>query len=113
MSWVRTQPAMGRLRHRVTIEAPVFETQPDNSQKIAGWTELDTVWAEVSPLSGREFWDAAQVQSQVTHTIRIRYIAGLTPRHRCLWDQRMFNIESVRDIDERKVFMTLMCREKV
>lgn len=61
----------GKLRFRVTLQRRVDTQQPGGQVKHT-YTEIDEVWAGIAPLSGREFFAAQQVQSQVTTRINIR-----------------------------------------
>jgi SPP1 family predicted phage head-tail adaptor len=66
---------------------------------------------EVAPMSGRELLAAEAVQSSLTHSVSIRYFAGLKPSMRIKYGDRLFDIQSVIDEDERHRTMTLLCVE--
>ena len=68
--------ASGRLRHVVYIERPV-ETRDALGSVTTTWQRVATTRAEVRDLSGREFFAAAAVQSEVTTTVRMRAIYGV------------------------------------
>lgn len=100
----------GRLRHRIVIQN--FTTSTDTyGEPIKTWATWATVWAAVEPLSGREYWNAQQVQSEVNTRIRIRLRDGVTPLMRVNWDGRLFDIENVVRDPTNKREMHLMCRE--
>ena len=104
----------GDLRHLVTIQTPpdVGDASQDNyGQEKPDWSRFAKVWAAVEPLSGREFWNAQQIQAQQVTRIRIRYLAGVTERMRILWGARKFNIQSIINLDERNIELQLMCVE--
>ena len=50
---------------------------------IMGWGDFATVWASVEPISGQEYWASSQVQAEVTHRIRVRYLSGVRPTIEC------------------------------
>lgn len=102
----------GKLRHRVTIQQAT-ESRDADGGVTRTWGTFATVHAAVSPLSGREYLQADQVQAQVTHRVRIRRYPGVTPKMRVLHRSRVLNIEAVRDLDERISVMELLCREEV
>lgn len=102
----------GELRHRVTIQHKVA-TQNAYGEEIIDWQTWKTAWAAVEPLTGREFMDAERAGAEVTHRIRIRQRDGLLPSMRVSWDSRLFDIESVLNLEERDREMQLMCREVV
>ncbi len=105
----------GKLRHPISIQQDAGNTKDAAGHRIANWTEISggAVWASVEPLTGRELYMAMQVQAQVTHKIKIRYVSGVTPKMRVVYGSRNFNIESVLNIEERNIEMHLMCKENV
>lgn len=106
----------GTLRHRVTIQSRT-ETQNSFGETTWTWADWKTVWAEVVPVGGREFFAAKEVQAQEMIRIRIRYQAGITQKHRVKWTDgetdRYFAIESVIPLREARREIQLMCRERI
>ena len=67
---------IGDLRHRITIQK--FTTVVnENGFEDEAWQDYKTVWASVSNLSGREYYQAAAVQAEKTVKLLIRYSQGL------------------------------------
>lgn len=81
------------------------------NEAITTWSTVATVWASVEPISGREFFEAEHVQSEITHRVRLRYRAGITAQMRVLFDSRYLMIETVINYAERGTDLQLMCRE--
>lgn len=100
----------GQLRHRVTIQEPV-EARNGYNEAITTWAPVATVWASVEPLSGREFFAAEHVQSEITHRVRLRWRPGIAPTMRVLFGGRHLMIEAVINYRELGTEMHLMCRE--
>lgn len=67
----------------------------------------------MEPISGREFWAGHQVQAEVTHRIRMRYLPGVRPTMKVFFGEREFEIESIINWQERNIDLQLMCKEKV
>jgi len=103
----------GRLRHRVTVQRATDSIDQYGDQTPT-WASLGTVWASVEPLSGREYFAAAQMQSEVSTRIVIRPISGvtLTPKDRVKFGSRYFDIQSVINRDERNRELQLLCVER-
>jgi SPP1 family predicted phage head-tail adaptor len=103
----------GRLRHRVTVQRATDAIDQYGDQTPT-WTSLGTVWASVEPLNGREYFAAAQMQSEVSTRIVIRPISGvtLTPKDRVKFGSRYFDIQSVINRDERNRELQLLCVER-
>jgi SPP1 family predicted phage head-tail adaptor len=100
----------GRLRHRITIQEPVT-ARNGYGEAITTWTAVATVWASVEPLSGREYFAAEHVQSEVTHRVRMRWQSGITPDMRVLFNGRVLKIDAVINYGERRTDLQLMCQE--
>ncbi len=99
-----------RLRHRVTIQQPVVAVN-GYGERITTWSTVATVWAAVEPLRGREFFDAEQVQAEISHRVIMRYRAGMESTMRLLYATRVLHIGTIIDVDERHRELQLMCRE--
>ncbi|AOR64860.1 phage head closure protein [Pectobacterium wasabiae] len=63
---------IGKMRHRVTIQN--FTTTRDaGGQPIETWNDIATVWAEVSPISGRELVSSGAVSAEATIRVWMRF----------------------------------------
>lgn len=102
----------GKLRHAVTIQS-VTESRDAHGGTTLTWGTFHACHAAISPITGKEYLQASQVQAQVTHRIRVRRYAGITPRMRVLFGTRVFAVELVRDLEERRAEVELLCREEV
>jgi len=74
------------------------------------WSNAQTRWGSIEPISGREFFNSEKVQANATHRVRMRYDSAqeITPKDRLLWDSRVFNIVHVakkREIDHELEIM--------
>lgn len=100
---------IGQLRHRVVIQQQT-KAQDSTGSIVPTWTEYKTVWASVEPLSGREFFSAAQVQSSVNTRIRIRYLEGVNAKMRVQHGADYYDIQAVLTDSKSGVHeMQLMC----
>lgn len=86
--------AAGRMDQRVTIESKSV-TRAANGEEVVTWGTLATVWAEVIPLRGREFFAAAQNQQAVDVRLRIRERSDLTGDMRLQWRGQPYDITAV------------------
>lgn len=97
----------GRLDERITIEVKVVGTQnATGGYDDDSWTEVDTVWAQVQPMSGRERVQAEQIEGPTTYRITIRRRDDLTVHHRIVWRSRPLNIRFDGYVSPREQFMT-------
>jgi len=105
---------VGKMRHRLTIYAI---TQVDDGNggftrsDPSVLTEIATVWGDIQPISAREQQWGMKYQDVVTHRANIRFDARFLPGQQLRHDGKPFYIVTIVDTDQRKEFMTLMCRE--
>lgn len=109
----------GRLRHRLLLQRRV-EAQQATGEVTWSWADVAEVWASVEPIAGREFFAAAQVQSDITTRIRIRYRPGLHEKMRAVYVSQpgspglvhVYDVMSVINWQERDREVHLMCTQK-
>lgn len=105
----------GPLRHRLDIQRRDSTTTTVGGSR-ASWVTVHTKWAaDIRPLSARELTAAQVAQSRVTHEITMRYVLGLTMKHRLLESigstTRYFEIASLTNPDERRIEHRLLAIE--
>lgn len=81
----------GKLRHPITIQRPV-EARDDFGSVTPTWEIFATTRAEILGLSGREFFAAQQVNSEITTKIKIRHRAGILPTMRVLHGSTVYQL---------------------
>jgi SPP1 family predicted phage head-tail adaptor len=104
-------PAIGRLRHRLTLES-VSRTPDGGGGASESWSTVATVWAEVTPVGGGESVAADAVTGGVSHEIRFRYRPGVGPSMRLRSGARVFVIAGAIDVDERRRWLKCLCLER-
>lgn len=100
--------AAGKLRHRVVIKQLAM-ARDGIGGVVESWAELATVWADIVPLSGREFIAAQAAQAGVTARITIRYREGITAAMRIEHGADIYNIKAVLPDPTLRGHLTLMC----
>ena len=103
---------IGALKNRVVLQKKEI-TEDELKQQTEAWTDFAYVWAAIQPLTGREYFSARQENAEVTTRITIRYLRGVTPDMRIALGDKVFDILSVINLDERNVSLVLMCTEVV
>lgn len=88
---------IGALNKRITIQE-LKTTINENGFEVEEWIHFKTVWATVSNLHGREYFEAAAVQMESTVKIIIRYLAGLDTSMRILFKGNSYNITFIDNI---------------
>ena len=102
----------GELNKKVTIQGKTVVHDSFGEETIS-WVKIADVWAAIKPLSGREFIEAQQVQSEISHRIIMRYREGIKPYHQVVWENSVYEILSIINLDTANTALHLMCRELV
>jgi len=108
---MKQRDLMGEMRQRIALQAKTITKSEGIPQE--NWTTVATIWAAVEDISGKEYFQAGAMQSEVTTRIKIRYRKGITHSMRVLYGSRVFQILSVIDKDERHRVIELLCKEVV
>lgn len=102
----------GDLRHSIRLQA-LQESVDSGGGHARVWTDIGRTHAHITPVSGGEWLRSEQVQSHMTHRVTLRWLPGLTSKMRLLFGDRVFNVRMVRNLDERRRWIELMCEEGV
>lgn len=107
-------------KNRITIQSPT-ETVDAYGGRTTSFTTHSTVWAQITPVSGRELFNQGAVQSRLSHKVLIRYQASLkdiksSSDYRISFDGRLFGVQGIRNLDadmktEGRFFQELLCEE--
>lgn len=101
--------AAGKLRQYVEIQQPVTPRNADG-ERTESWIHFSYCWANIEPLSAREFMTAQQIQSKISARITIRKQTGLTADMRVRYGTDYYNIEGILpDPVSGKEYITLPC----
>lgn len=87
-----------RLLDRRIIIQEVTETQNSYGAASESWSTFKTVWAEVKPVKGKEFFLDEQVNARIDSIFRIRWIEGLTTKMRISYNGQYYNIYSIIEL---------------
>ena len=102
----------GGLRNLVSIEKEEH-TSNEYGEALSTWIEVKKAWAGIYPARGTEKWQSAERHAKATHEIAIRFVPGITPKHRVRFRQRVFNIISVLNAGERNKQLKIIAEEIV
>jgi len=104
----------GILKHYVALQEHHDVWDPITGDISLIWETMEEVWAEVAPLSGREFIAANATQSEVIARITIRYREDITSDWRILFRDKIYNIEAILpDMLSGLDYLTLPCSQGV
>ncbi|MEX2990331.1 phage head closure protein [Serratia fonticola] len=108
----------GKLRHRVTPQRPIMVQTPETGEVVKHWVNIaettpdNAIYAEVYPLSAKEFVATQATKNVITTRFTIRYRADITADCRLLFRGKIYNIEGVLpDPVSGLEYLTLPCSE--
>lgn len=103
----------GDLNQRIRIDQRV-KSENARGEITYTWAPLITVYAQAVPLRGRDFFAAAQTQSEITTRFRIRYRTGIDPTMRICWKGALYQIKAPpMEVNGGREWIDLMCRAGV
>ncbi|WP_373181214.1 phage head closure protein [Clostridium butyricum] len=101
---------IGNLKHRVTFQR--FTTVAnDNGFEEEAWVDFKIVWAAISNLHGREYFEAAAVQAEKTVKFIIRFIKDIDESMRIKFRDKQYNITSIDNIKYANKFIEIKAME--
>ncbi len=106
-----------QIKPQLFRDQVVLQTRVRTPTKVAGativWNDTAEVWAKVTPLSARQLFFADQLQHRITHKflLRFREDISVTIDKRFTWQERIFQIQGVIDVEERRCFLEVSCFE--
>lgn len=74
---------------------------------------FQTALAAVSPIVGRDYFEAKKYQSELTYVITVRYFAGITPDMKIQFQDRILLIQDIFNVLEKNEFLEIVCIERV
>lgn len=96
----------GERDKRITIMRDVGTATNDMNEHVPDWKPYLKRWAKVDALSGRELWNAQQVQPDVTHQATVLDTGDeIKSAMRVVYKDRTFEIESAIERGEEIVMM--------
>lgn len=103
--------AAGALRHRITLQRNAAVQDQATGELVDLWADVATVWAQIVPLSGREFIAAQATQAGVTARIVIR-ARDVDASMRVAHGADLYNIHAVLpDPISGREYITLMAEK--
>ncbi len=106
--------AAGKYIDRVSIQQRSNPAaRDDHGQPVDAWTTLVTRWANVEETDASEQQYADGVTEIPSHTVTLRYYAGLNGTMRLLWGSRILNILGSTNPDGKRIESVVKCLEEV
>jgi SPP1 family predicted phage head-tail adaptor len=100
----------GELRHRITLQK-FTTTVNENGFEEESWIDFKILWASVSNLHGREYFEAAAVQKENTVKFIVRYIKDLDTSMKIMFKGKSYNIIQIDNIRYENRFVEIKAME--
>lgn len=101
----------GNLRHKITIQSIGTTTNDFGEIEEGNYQDFKTVWASITPISGKESFLSNTDFAMVTHKIKIRFIEGLNASMQIVFQGRKFRIKNIRNFAEMGKELEILAEE--
>lgn len=91
----------GKLNKKIKFMVKDKGGTDDDGYPLQGEKIVKECWASVRGLRGREFYGAAAVQSENDMVFNCRYFSGLQPNMQIKYNNVLFDIKSINDLNEK------------
>ncbi|HHX63233.1 MAG TPA: phage head closure protein [Epulopiscium sp.] len=102
---------IGELRHRISIQRSIV-SKDNIGCEIETLDDIGKVWASIEPISNKGYSKVKQSPTDMSTKITIRYRNDITPMMVVIFGVRLFRIQKVINLEERCVFLELLCSEE-
>lgn len=104
---------IGKMRKRITLQTEGSPSADGGGGFTQSWTDIDTVWGSIIPLSEREVQLSEAAKGVVTHKITIRHRTDVDTGDRISFGSRIFNIKGAINVEEKGRHLEMVCEEGV
>jgi SPP1 family predicted phage head-tail adaptor len=101
--------SIGELRQRITFQIPKTSIN-DNGFEETIFEDYKTVWAKVSNLSGREYFEAASFNQENTVIFKIRNIY-INEEMQIIFKDKKYNIFFIDNTDYKNKYIEIKALE--
>lgn len=102
----------GTKRCFITIETPVQVKQPNGSM-VTTWVQFDKLWASIETLKAYEKTAAAATWPGADQKISFRYVDGVLPTMRINFNNVIYSILGINNVDMRNRELILTCQSGI
>ena len=100
----------GQLRRAVTVQERSLQVDDAGGQSPI-WRDVVTLRAFVVPTGGSEVMASGETRSKTVYQVTTRWFPDLTPKHRLIYEGKVFDILNINDVEERRRELQFTCTE--
>lgn len=97
--------AIGNLRERITLQR--IEWVDDGYGTIEAPVDVATVFARIEPVKSQDEFIAGGIRATEAVNVHIRHRDDINTTWRFRWKDRTYHIDGIRNLDERRQYLTL------
>lgn len=98
----------GDLKNKIQILKTTVVTDTDGFQKQETIV-FANCWAKVTPVQGKEYYQAAAIQAENDVKFTIRYRKGITNDMKVQYNNQIYEIKSIIDFNNEHKYIDLVC----
>lgn len=98
---------IGKFNAPITIQS--LTTEKVNGIKKEIWTNIHECMVYIRHVSAEEMVHLGTILSKDTVFIKMHYVEGITSKNRLVYKDKFYNIVSVDNLEEKNVFLDLIC----
>lgn len=99
-----------KLRHKITLLKPTYQ-QNATGENEATFADYKTVWANVVPISGKEWVESQKLRAETAYKIALRYSSDVSTDMRIRYNQMQLEISAVINVEGRNRELQLVAYE--
>lgn len=101
---------IGEMKHRITLQKLTSYIN-ENGFETEGYQNIKTVWAKVSNLKGKEFFEAAAIHKEKTVKFTLRAGVEIDEGMRILFQDKPYNITFIDNIRYENKYIEVKAME--
>ena len=101
---------IGEFKHRIKIVKPVIQIN-DNGFEVETYETYKTLWAKVTNLHGKEYFEAASVQQEKTVKFTVRAVKGIDETMKIRFGSNIYDISFIDNIKYENKYMEIKAME--
>lgn len=101
---------IGEFKHRINIVKPVIEIN-ENGFEVETYETYKTLWAKVTNLYGKEYFEAAAIQKEKTVKFIFRAVKGLDETMKIDFSGKLYDIIFIDNIKYENKYMEIKAME--
>jgi SPP1 family predicted phage head-tail adaptor len=100
----------GDRKNYVILKTPTVTIGTDGHRSTT-YTQIATLWVNIIPLRGKQYFLASQVNNEVTHEIYGAWRKGMKPKMAFEYQGRTLEILQVRNVEEKNIEFYVLAKE--